>query len=683
MPKGWQVQSNFSSGELDPKARGRIDLSAYYNGLKQARNVTGLVLGGVSRRNGCEFIDIPATEAFRYYAFQFSTEEQYLLVFAVGRMYIYKNGTDLQTNIQGTGNDYLVIPYSETEIEEMDITQSADTIVITHEDQITARIIRTSDTFWTITSVPLTNIPQFDYNDGSSPTPVSEVQQIIFANQNTSDRYRLGLEGILTEDIIFSSDAATNAENIRIALQDLPNTGNSGVSVANVSITTYDITFADESADDYDLLTGTAVQSQLVTFTVTATETTPGTSRKEDVWSAGRGWPRTCTFHEARLYFGGSKSRPQTLWGSAVNDFFNFDAGRARADEGIDVTLDTDQVNAIQGIFSNRALQIFTTGAEFFVPASPITPSNIAVIPQTNFGSKRIRPITIDGRTLYIQRTGKAVREFTQSSDVTNIYNSNSITLLASHLVLNPSRMAASRGDDEVDANYAYFVNNDGTLLVFNSLGAEGITGFTLWDAGEYSYVDVGVINDEVFALLKLGTQSLICRMRPDRVSDLSVKKATPANGIFTGLSHIEGKTVVIVGDGAFDGTAVVSGGQVTVDPLHTNTEVGIPFVPIIETMPLNVPLDNGPNIAEPKKVVSVAIEFFESLGIVVKNSVGYRARIADKTMAVDVFDNPTPHSGLERLWLMGWDTVATVTITQEEPVPMTILSLDVEIGVQ
>ena len=684
MPKVWTMQSNFTSGELDPKLLGRTDLAVYYNAARQARNVTPIVQGGMSRRDGTEYIDEQFSPTIdRFFSFQFSTEEEYLLGFADLRMYIYKDGTELQTNINGSGNDYLTTTYTAAQLADLDIVQSADTVIVVHPDVAPRTIVRTSDTDWTITDASLTNIPQFDYDDASSPTPTSEVQRIVFVNQSVSDRYKLGLEGILTEDIVFSNDNATNAENIRIALQDLPNTANSGISVVAFAVNQFDITFADASAKDWDLLVGTPVSTQLNTFGISSTETTKGVPRSEDVWSGTRGWPQTVTFHEGRLWFGGSSSRPSTLWGSRVNDFFNFDIGRSRDDEAIDVTLDTDQVNAIQGLFSNRALQIFTTGQEFYIPNSPVTPSNVAVIPQTNFGAKKVRPITIDGRTIYIQRTGKAIREFVQSSDVTNIYNSNSISLLASHIVLDPSRMAASRGSDEVDANYAYFVNNDGTLLVYNVLGAEAIIGFTLWDIDGFTFSDVAVVNDDLFGLVNSGSTSYIVRLNSDRVTDMGVKSATPGSGTFTGLDHLNGLTVDIVGDGAFEGTAVVSSGQVSVDPDKTNTEVGLRFTPLVETMPLNLPLQNGPNFSEPKKINRVTVDFFESLGIIVKNSAGQRARIADKTMGVDVFDNPTPKSGREDIWLLGWDPVATVTITQEEPVPMTVLSIAVEVGVQ
>ena len=85
----------------------------------------------------------------------------------------------------------------------------------------------------------------------------------------------------------------------------------------------------------------------------------------EDAWS-NEGWPFTATFHEGRLYFGGSASLPSSLFGSKVGDFFNFKAAEGLDDDAIKITLSTDSVNTVTGLRSGRDLQIFTTGAEFY-----------------------------------------------------------------------------------------------------------------------------------------------------------------------------------------------------------------------------------------------------------------------------------------------------------------------------
>ena len=52
----WQFQTNMNRGELDPQLTGRVDLAAYYNGLKTALNVLTIPQGGVKKRPGMEYL---------------------------------------------------------------------------------------------------------------------------------------------------------------------------------------------------------------------------------------------------------------------------------------------------------------------------------------------------------------------------------------------------------------------------------------------------------------------------------------------------------------------------------------------------------------------------------------------------------------------------------------------------
>ena len=162
-------------------------------------------------------------------------------------------------------------------------------------------------------------------------------------------------------------------------------------------------------------------------------------SLEEPVWSAAHGYPTAVTFHESRLWFGNSTSRPQTLWASVIGEFFNFDRGVGDDDDSLDITLDTDQVNAIYHIVSGRHLQVFTSGGEFYIPESPIIPSSVRIARQTKFGVlQKVRPINVDGATMFIQRNGKQVRElyftYTEAS-----YVSSEVNLLAPHITNCPS----------------------------------------------------------------------------------------------------------------------------------------------------------------------------------------------------------------------------------------------------
>jgi len=668
MARVWSLQSSFNRGELDPRLVGRKDLQAYYAGARDAQNVVTLVQGGVRRRNGTEFIH--EDDDGRIFNFSFSTEVNYCLLFTNLQCEVFKDGVSQTT---------FATPYTLAQVKEIDYIQSADTALLFHGDVQPQEISRTSDINWSISAINFLNIPQFDFNDASSPTPTSEVQRLEFNNYREGDRYKIGLEGILTDDILFAGDDSTNEANIQSALIALSNTAGEGtITVTNTtSPNVFSITFSGASAKDWDLLTVTAINTADPDFRGQSSETTKGVAQSEDVWSATRGWPRTAVFHEGRLWLGGTTFRPSTLWGSKVNFFFDFNKGKARDDEGIDVTLDTDQVNAITGVFSNRTLQVFTSGGEFSVNASPVTPTNIAVLPQTNYGTKKVRPVTVDGLTLFIQRTGKSIRNFF-FVDEAKSYNSGSVSVLASHLVVDPIEMAVSRGTSEVDANYVYIVNSDGTMAVYNTLASEDVQGFTEW-VTDGDIISATVVDDLLYTYVKrtVGGVDTYFLEREDTAITTDSSVSATSTDTLTGLSHLEGETIDVVADGAYKGEFVVSGGQVTIDREADVIYGGLNFTPILETMPLNISLQNGPNAALPKRIVRAGVELYEANGVLVNGQ-----RIADKTMGVDVFEPPSPKTGLERIFLQGWDVESTLTITQDEPVPMQILAVYLEVSV-
>ena len=671
-------QSNFNRGELDPVLAGRIDIQAYYNGLQTAKNVLTIPQGGVKRRPGMEYLGTALGDG-RMETFSFSVSLNYLLVFTELRMQVYKSGV-LQTNINGSGNDYLVTPWTAAQAKEFDFIQSLDTAIITQQDIAPQAITRTSDTDWAVTAAPLLNIFQFNFNDGLSPTPVSEIQRLRFNSYLNGDTFKIGLEGIQTDEITYNiSDPADLSQQITDALQRLPNTGSTGISTTFVSGTTWEIAFSGASANDWALMTTIIVSSPAPTSnTTTSTGIQDGTTQEEDVWSNTRGWPRTCTFHEGRLWFGGSTSRPSTIWGSNVNQFFNFRVGKTRDDEAISATLDTDQLNIIQSIYSNRSLQVFTSGAEFYVRESPITPANIAVIPQTNLGCRRVRPVSIDGVTLFAQRTGKVINQFVFINEF-QANQTNAVSSLAPHLINNPVRLVASKGTESTDANYIYILNDNGNLTVFNTMASEDVVAFTRWESGLIR--SIAVVSDKLYMLVEReingGTVFYVETESNDILMDASTSANVGGSDTLTGLNHLEGETVDIKADGAYMGTKVVTGGQITIDRDADVIQAGIPYAPVIQTMPLNIGLNSGPNAASKKKILRAAIHLFESNGVVINGQ-----RLADRTMGVDQFDPPIPQTGFKRITLLGWSLEAFLTVTQNTPFPMTILSLGNEVKV-
>jgi hypothetical protein len=311
-------------------------------------------------------------------------------------------------------------------------------------------------------------------------------------------------------------------------------------------------------------------------------------SGAEAVISGGRGWPEAITFHQGRLWIAGFRSRPASFIASKTGDFFNLDVGTGLDDQAIYATIDTDQVNAIHHLASGRALQILTSGAEHVVENVPVTPGNIERVEQTRRGVKRFSTISeVDGATLFVQRGGAALRQLL-FSDTEAAWKSDLASLLAPHLILDPIEVSARKSASADDADHVLLTNANGTVTVFTTLRAQEVAAFSRWETTGAIKSACALQSGEVFfATLRNGTVRLevwdeTCRL------DASVKQSSGSPfTVVTGLSHLDGLTVQMIGDDAYLGEAVVAGGQVTLPRAASSAEVGLAYDVRGRTLPI------------------------------------------------------------------------------------------------
>ena len=183
MSRVQQYQSSFTNGELDPLLRGRIDLQQYYSSVETADNVIFEPQGGFSRRPGLRFIaDITADNPSNgsvLIPFEFSTTQNFMIVASAQnttstiRFRFFANQT-LLTNINGSGNDYLdyavgtLYEVSNFNMDKLYFTQSADTLIIVHENFAPFQVQRgANNTTWSATALSLT-IPKVQFTAGTT-----------------------------------------------------------------------------------------------------------------------------------------------------------------------------------------------------------------------------------------------------------------------------------------------------------------------------------------------------------------------------------------------------------------------------------------------------------------------------------------------------------------------------------
>jgi len=124
-------------------------------------------------------------------------------------------------------------------------------------------------------------------------------------------------------------------------------------------------------------------------------------------------YPRCITFHEQRIFVGGASNEPQRIYASKTEDFEDFTIG-ADADDGLELRIAADHVDAIRWIISKEVLYAGTVSTEYIIKGSSgvLTPDDIQVIPNTAYGSANINPVKAEDGLFFVDRSERVIREY-------------------------------------------------------------------------------------------------------------------------------------------------------------------------------------------------------------------------------------------------------------------------------
>lgn len=606
--------------------------------------------------------------------FEISADKNYLCLFTDLNVAIYLDGVRVAD---------VKMPYTSDEVKALRVTQSERVMVIVHPNHPPRRLInQNADDNWTTDELPVSNIPQYDYNDEDSPAPSDEVQDITFNSFTNSQQYQLDIDGVLSKSITYDAgNTSKTAFTMQKNILDMPVVGETGVSVSYTSGSTYRVTFSGESTKDFELISGFPVTGS-GSANITVAGVSNGSPRKEDVWSETRGYPAAVTYYQGRLIFGGVPDKPASIFFSKSGSGLDFEIGEGFDDEGIFVTLDTRKLNTVKDFFPGRDLVAFTTGSEFVTRDSPLTPTNITFKPQTSHGLYDVAPQEIDGGVFYIDKNGKTLRELRYNFNE-DAYVADDISVLSQELINQPLDMAILKGTASDDANWLSIVNSDGNVTVLNTLKAQDINGFSSWQT-QGDFQTVGVTFDQKYFVVQRtvdgSTVNYLEQWDFDFQLDSAVTK-TPGSATVTGLDHLEGLEVRIVADGAVMANTTVSGGSITLERSADSVQVGLDYTPEIKPMPIAPNFGAGSREMRRKKIVRYNLRVKDALGIVVNGEpLPERNFSSDANSPLDT--TPSLRTGLysDIIDGQGWGRERSITITQEDPFPMTLLSIESEV---
>lgn len=651
------IQTNFSVGEIDPLVRARLDLQQYYNAVETGTNVLFLPQGGFRRRPGSKFaFQLPSAalpgSGVRLVPFEFSVNDSYMLCFVDDRMYVFKDGA-LVEDINGvTDQHYLVTTIGFENLSELNWTQSADTLILVQQDMAPKRLLRgATDASWTISDIAFASIPQYQFTVTTPTNPAATLTP-----SATTGNVTLTASGaVFGAGDVGKYVNAEPAGRARII----------GYTSTTVVSAVVEIPFFSTSAiaqGNWEL-----------------------EANYENVWSVTRGYPRACVFHEGRLYFGGSASRPSTVWGSRVGFPFEFARSTGFDDDAVEATIDSGRFDAITDMISGRDLQIFTTGGEYYVPQAqgdPVTPGNFFMKAATKNGARPgVRVQQLESGTLYVQRQGKAMQEFLYT-DVELAYVSNKISLLSGHLLKTPTRMALRRATSTDEGDLLLITNDeDGTLSAWMLLRSQNVIAPALWTT-DGAYMDVAVDVSTIYTVVERQVGSDFEYYVEYLDNNLKTDCAFTGTGAASSVSGIPytGLTGNLLLDGAVQENQTVNGSGEVVFPRAsvTSYEFGLGYTPEVVTMPVELRLASGSRVGFKKRILKVNAMVKDTQHLTINGE-----EVSFRAFGANLLDEDVARfTGTKRKGsLLGYSLEGKITISQTVPLDMTVLGLDYRVA--
>jgi hypothetical protein len=423
-------------------------------------------------------------------------------------------------------------------------------------------------------------------------------------------------------------------------------------------------------------------------------------SPPEDIIALNAGtndYPAATTYHEQRRWFAGTNTKPQVLWATRTGTESNLTSSiPSREADAMELRIASSQYNQIRHLVALSDLIAFTAGGEFRIysdNAPAITPTSVTIKPQGYAGAANVQPVVTTGSILYVQAQGSRVRELSYSWEA-NSYRTVDASIMATHRFngFTVDELAYSRAPDSI----LWAVRDDGVLLGLTYVPDQQVYGWHAHDTqGTFESVCVVPENNEdvLYAVVRrtIGASQLryIERLRSRLFTNQDdaffvdsglTYSGAPATTI-SGLTHLEGKTVDILADGAVEARQVVTGGQVVLGTAASLVHIGLPITADLRTLPLAMEGAQAAGQGTVKNVNKVHLRVSQSS--VIKAGPAFdRLREYPARAISDPYGSPPALRDGELTLSIdpSWNQDAAICVRQDLPLPLTVLSMTLEI---
>lgn len=636
---------SFTGGVFSPIMRGRDEFAS---GAIAVKNMIPMLQGPVTRRGGTRYV-ADAEGVVRTEAFVYNENNAYVVCFKNLEIKIYNPASGSFITIAS--------PYAEADIERLWCYQVQDVMWIAHEDYQPRRLERTGANAFALIAADFKNGP--------------------YLPQNTTD-ITLSLTGTT---LTASQDLFTAADVGRWV--NLKTVASSTTKVCNMKITS--VTNAT-----------TAVVGSI------SGEFHAGTASKIfrlGAFSAALGWPEIVTLHQQRLVCVKNK----VVYFSKTDSYADFsisdEGGIVYADNGFRIELAVERGSDVQFAVSMDSLIVGTGSYVYNIRSTTLgealTPSNATYSRLSDKGASGVQPIAVENGLIYVDVFRRAVY-FSVWSSVYQEYSVDDITKFSRLTTSGKIKYAAF---SQSPVPVLWFAKKDGGLIGCTFSSAEKVVAWFEADVGGnvVSVCSLPDMDSERYNLYLVvdrdGTQYL-----EFIGSGLNEEAETSAEGFFadcgeertsvspvsqiTGLTRFIGKKVQILADGAPQPEQTVANdGSITLSPAAKRVVVGYGFDSYVIPSPLRVEENDEMST---KRITKTYARLFKSVGMsagtgedVVFDEKPFRSTADRMDESVPLF---TGNYGVQTGGFTSKDAV--VWVGQNQPLPLTVLAVYVELSV-
>lgn len=213
-------------------------------------------------------------------------------------------------------------------------------------------------------------------------------------------------------------------------------------------------------------------------------------------FAASGDYPRAVCFHEQRLWYAGTDNLPQSVWGSQLGFYENFNKERPLQESSlVEITVAAQRVDGIKWVASfNGTLILGTEGGIHRLSSSDgsaISPANANIRLLSSLGVSDLDPIAVGASLLVVTANGRTVVEVTSSLEADG-YLPRDLTVHAAHLFRSRSIVAWSY--QRAPHGVLWCVMSDGAVLSCTYHKENGVAAWCEHGLTGYAFESVATI---------------------------------------------------------------------------------------------------------------------------------------------------------------------------------------------